>query len=133
MTDRHDDLFAGWRSPSAPSGLEHRVLRAARDPHLTPVPRRIEDRIWDSRGLRASWLAAASVLLAANLLLSDPGELVVATRQPEAAAPAAEGLDIGIEIPPHRPEMTTLGDADGLAIALLEDPCLDPSNEGDCT
>jgi len=133
MTGHNDDLFTGWRAPSAPSGLEQRVLQAAKDPDHRPTPMRIEDRIWNSRGLRTAWLAAASVLLVANLLVSDPDEPVVAERQPVAAPPAAEGLDIGIDIPPHRPQVTTLGEADGLVIALLEDPCLDPSNEGDCT
>jgi hypothetical protein len=133
MTGRDDDLFTGWRAPSAPSGLEQRVLQAAKDPDHRPIPRRIEDRIWNSRGLRTVWLAAASLLLAANLLVSDPGEPVVAEREPAAAPPAAEGLDIGIPIPPHRSDVTTLGDAHELVIALLEDPCLEPSYEGDCT
>ena len=131
--DRHDDVLAGWRTPSAPPELAQRVLEAARDPQLEPRPGRIEDRIWESRGLRAVWLAAASALLAANLILPGPGESIVAEQGPEAAALRSEDLDIGIEIPPHRKHVATLGDTDTLAIALLSDPCLDPSTEGDCT
>ena len=133
MTERHHGLLAGWRTPAAPPELAQRVLEAARDPRLEPSPRRIEDRIWESRGLRAAWLAAVSALLAANLILTGPGEPIVAENDPQAAALPSDELDIGIGIPPHHKHAATLGDTDTLAVALLSDPCLDPSTEGDCT
>lgn len=131
MTEGHDDMFVGWRAPAAPTGLEQRALAAARDPQVTPIQRRIEDRIWESRGLRIGWLAAASILLSANMLLTN--DVVVAQSQSEPEIAADKELDIGIELPPFRGEVTTLGDANKIAIALLDEPCLDPSTEGDCT
>jgi hypothetical protein len=133
MSERNDDLFAGLHAPMVPPGLEQRVLAAARDPRTAAMPRRIEDRIWDSRSLRAAWLAAASVLLAANLLLTGSSWPVDTERPSSAAFAAGPSFDVGIEIPAYRGETRTLGETDRLAFAMLDDPCLDPMSEGDCT
>ena len=133
MTDARDDLLAGWRAPSVPPGLEQRVLAAAMDPLARPTPRRIEDRLWESRTLRYGWLAAASALLALHLVIADPAGRGVDRPSAVAAAQEADDLDIGMELPAHRDQAMTLADAHRMALALLNDPCLDPSLEGDCT
>ena len=133
MTARHDDLFDGWRAPSVPVGLDRRVLAAARNPNFVAIPRRIEDRIWESARLRVAWLAAASLLVALNLLVAGPLAPVIAGHPAEVATSSAEGLDNGVEVPSHDQQVTTVGDSDTLAIAILMDPCAYPSIEGDCT
>ena len=133
MTDVRDDHLAGWRAPSLPPGLEQRVLAAARDPLARPMPRRIEDRLWESRALRYGWLAAASALLALHLMVAEPAGRGVDQPSAVAAAQQAEELDIGVAIPTPRDRAATLADAHRMALALLDDPCLDPSLEGDCT
>jgi hypothetical protein len=132
MTTTRDQLLAGWRSPAAPPGLRERALAAARDSEVAPLPRRIEDRIWESRPLRLAWLATAAALVALNLALDDRS-----AAQPAHAVKVAEEQaiedEVGVEIPPAPADGMTLADSYQLAVALLNDPCLDPWSGGDCT
>lgn len=132
MTTPRNQLVAGWRSPAAPPGLCERALAAARDPAVTPLPRRIEDCIWESRPIRLAWLAAAVVLGVLNLTVQDRGAAPAAPVTAMAEEQAIED-EVGVEIPPAPADGMTLADSYQLAVALLNDPCLDPWSGGDCT
>lgn len=132
MTEASDDLLAGWQGPAAPPGLRERALAAARNPEVAPMPRRIEDRVWESRPLRLAWLAAAAVLVVLNLAAEDRVAAPTARVTAMAAASAIED-EVGAKIPPVPADGMTLAEAYQLAVALLNDPCLDPWSGGDCT
>jgi hypothetical protein len=132
MSEPGDDLLAGWQGPAAPPGLRERALAAARDPEVAPMPRRIEDRVWESRPLRLAWFAVAAVLVALNLTIDDRSAPQPARTVKVAEEQAIED-EVGAEIPPAPADGMTLAEAYRLAVALLDDPCLDPWSGGDCT
>lgn len=132
MFDSRDDLLAGLSCPAAPPGLRERALAAAKDPGVAASQRRIEDRIWESRPLRLAWLATAAVLVVLNLAVEHRGAAQAPAIAAAAQAPSIED-EVGIEIPPAAGDGMTLAEAYQLAVALLNDPCLDPFSEGDCT
>jgi hypothetical protein len=124
--------MSGWKAPSAPDGLKNKAMTAAHDADRRLVPRRIEDRLWESRAVRFGWLAAASVLLVLNFAVrtaEQDHELQVADRVDH---PPVE-LDVGIDVPESTPKTWTVAEAQAIVEAMLKDPCFDPMDEGDCT
>jgi hypothetical protein len=132
MPDRSMDPLARWEPPPTPQGLKRRALAAAEDHDRRPVPRRIEDRLWESRTLRFGWLAAASVLLALNFAVGTGEHRQELETADRVARPTVE-LDVGIDVPASTPNTWTVAEAQAIVDAMLNDPCLDPMAEGDCT
>ncbi len=62
-----------WEAPRAPKGLGERVVLTAKAEAVKWHAMCLEERVWHSRALRWSWLAAATLLLAINLMtLTQP-------------------------------------------------------------
>jgi hypothetical protein len=132
MPDHERNPLDRWQPPPTPRGLKNSAVSAALDADRRPEPRRIEDRLWESRPLRYGWIAAASMLLALNLVVENP-------QRPQnrhaavAEASAADEYDVGVEVPSAAPRTWTVAEARALVGAMLEDSCFEPMAEGDCT
>ncbi len=112
------DLFAGLRPAGSPPGLERRALAGALEGRA-PRARRLEDRLWNSRGARLGWLAACVALLAFNLLLPGPGRTVHGPRRVVEGASAAP--PVGSEQQTGRPGSPRWSDQRTLLCRLLGD------------
>ncbi len=75
--------FGGFETPAPPEELRGQGLALAREALVRETPRDVWTRIWESRPLRIAWAAAATLLVAANL--------VVGTRRPPAPAVSRSG------------------------------------------
>jgi len=101
MRRDNDNLFAGWKPTETPPELGKRVLAAAHRSDRVARPRRLEDRVWHSRGFRLGWLTATTALLIFNLWLPAPEtadlrELQAAddrTDPPDASTPRIDSGD----------------------------------------
>jgi hypothetical protein len=69
---RDDELLAGWKPTGAPPDVAERVVSTAARGGRTVRPRRLDERLWHSRGLRFGWLAATTALLLLNLWMPAP-------------------------------------------------------------
>jgi len=111
MSRDDHDLLAGLRPAGPPPGLGRRVLAGALESRA-PRARRLEDRLWNSRGARLGWLAACVALLALNLLLPGPGRTAPGPRRvadgASAAPPVVSGEQTGRAASPRWSDQRTL-------------------------
>jgi len=101
-----DDFpFAGLTPPGPPAELREKVLVLAREALVQEAVRDVWTRIWESRPLRLAWVAAAALLVIANISISmrrPPGGAVVPRTgaRAETEREAARELAALIALPP---------------------------------
>ena len=69
-----DRLLRGMVPPQPPPDLRSRVLQAACERATTDARADLWSRLWNNRGLRLAWASAATLLLAAHLVLGLGGQ-----------------------------------------------------------
>jgi hypothetical protein len=118
MSGPDDDLFRGWTPTPAPPHLKARVVSAAREKGADTQPKKLTDRLWESRALRYGWAVAATALVALNLWLPTPMENV-SHRAATVAKPVGFDPVLASLMEDRLPPRTTWADQTHLMHILL--------------
>ena len=132
MKRQADEMFVGWEKPKISGDLRERVLVTAKSQAQKPSIVSLEDRVWHSRVLRYAWLAAASILIAVNIMTFFPKsqtELVTATLSIEEITNDPQIVQL---FERHQQSRTRLADSQQIIAKVLafdNDICDTPDGE----